>query len=157
MGMQRRGGFERHAEGQRPKYDRTKIFLYLASLFQKRFGAHETNGMYDMIKEAVEIHDLRVNSESLTRTSLRQRRAAATLTQAEGVEISAARGLSADKYRAATYDLRDRAIDRINEITRDPSFKGVPGAIQIKRLTEIRDSLSGDPFVGLDANVSEPR
>jgi hypothetical protein len=136
-----------------PNFDRKDINAYLAQLFGDRFSARPSNNMYHMVREAVEVHDCGVNIRAMARMSLRCEAAAdaARDTPAHNARYT----LRAGEYRAEAYAYRDRAMARIDKITRDRSFQGVPGAIQIKRLRDVKTSISGDPFLDLKMDDDE--
>jgi len=61
----------------------------------------------------------------------------------------------ADEYEAAAFDLRDRALARLDTMIADPKFKGVDGAVQVARLKAVRAVVNTDPFLRLDADYLE--
>jgi hypothetical protein len=131
------------------QYDRKDIALYLASLFGERFTGHTGNFMYPLIQEAVEIHDLGVTLRKMARLSLRCGTAA---VDPRNTPDESAHYLQRQaKYYDEVFDLRNRPRARLDELMADQKFKGTEnGAIQVKRLKDIKTSISGDPFTDLD-------
>jgi hypothetical protein len=60
----------------------------------------------------------------------------------------------ADEWKRSVYNLRDRAITRLEENMAQVE-DGIPGAINAKRLRGIRDLLAVDPFVGLEIDADD--
>jgi hypothetical protein len=131
------------------QYDRKDISLYLASLFGERSTGHTGNLMYPLTQEAVEIHDLGVTLRKMARLSLRCGTAA---VDPRNTPDESAHYLQRQaKYYVEVFDLRNRPRARLDELMADQKFKGTEnGAIQVKRLKDIKASISGDPFTDLD-------
>jgi hypothetical protein len=105
--------------------------------------------MYPLIQEAVEIHDLGVTLRKMARLSLRCGTAA---VDPRNTPDESAHYLQRQaKYYDEVFDLRNRPRARLDELMADQKFKGTEnGAIQVKRLKDIKTSISGDPFTDLD-------
>lgn len=118
---------------------------FLAKILQKRFGAVASNPIYHMVQEAVESHDLDVHIRNLARTSILCRRA----VPGETATAVVWREKIATEYQAASFDLRDRALVRLDSMIIGKA------AVQAERLKSSRERFAVDPFVGLDADGLE--
>ncbi|KAM0696492.1 hypothetical protein Q7P36_003740 [Cladosporium allicinum] len=130
---------------EKPRSDQAE---FLSKQFAKRFAARKSNHIYHMVKEAAEVHDLHVTLRNMARVSILCRVAIPN----DSPEQQARRTRIADEWQRSVHSLRGRAITRLEEKMTQVE-DGIPGAIQTKRLRDIRDSLALDPFVGLEFDV----
>jgi hypothetical protein len=107
-----------------------------------------SNPIYHMVQEAVECHDLGVHIRNLAKTAALYRQAIPGETPAEML----VRQNIANEYQRAAFDLRDRALARLDILIADPTFINATGAAQAARLKIIRDHFAVDPFEGLNAD-----
>jgi hypothetical protein len=111
-------------------------------------AAVASNPIYHMVQEAVESYDLGVHIRNLAKTATLCMQAIPGETPAEMLD----RQDIADEYQRAAFDLRDRALARLDILIADPTFINAAGAAQAARLEIIRDRFAADPFEGLDAD-----
>jgi hypothetical protein len=131
----------------RPKCNHAQ---FLSKQFAKRFAAQKSNHIYHMVKEAVEVHDLHVTLRNMARVSVLCR-----VAIPDDIPEQQARRLRiADEWHSSVHSTRGRAITRLEEKMAQVE-KGIPGAIQAKRLRGMRDRLAVDPFVGLEIDVDD--
>jgi hypothetical protein len=120
------------------------------SLVGGRFAATDANPMYHMVQEEVEIYNTEVRIKTFARISVRARLRMA----GEDLAAVAHRERVARSYRAAAFDLRDRALEAINEAVSRVSRKytGKRGQVLVSRLRAVRTKFAVDPFVRLNPN-----
>jgi hypothetical protein len=121
---------------------------FLSTLFGTSFAAQKSNHIYDMVREAVEVHDLIATLRNMARVSILCK----VTALAESPEQQARRKRMSEEYKSEVYSIRDRALARLDQRMREVEG-GIPGAIQVKRLRGIRDRVGSDPFVGLEVDL----
>jgi len=104
-----------------------------------------------MVHEAVQVHHLRGNTRNLARTAVLCRRPVRNETPAA---ITRRQNI-ADEYESAAFDLRDRALARLDIMIADSKSKGVDGAVRVARLQAVRAVVNTEPFLRLDADNLE--
>ena len=112
----------------------------LSKLLRARFGTRSTHPIYLMVQENVQCYDLGANIRDLARTAvLHMLLASPDESQAA---INRRKTIAAD-YQTASYELRDRAIARIDENIDElaTSCAGIAGLVQITRLESLRARL----------------
>lgn len=118
-----------------------KISPQLNTLLGRRVSALPTNPAYHMVQEQVEIYDLGVHVRNLARVVVRARLAIPD----ETADQLARRQELANECEAASFELRDRAIARLDKAIADPTFRGTPGHAQAMRLKKIRIKIHAKP------------
>jgi hypothetical protein len=121
---------------------------FLSKQFSTRFAAQKSNHINDMVREAVEVHDLIATLRNVARVSVLCK----VTALAESPEQQARHKRMSDEYKTEVYSIRDRALARLDQRMGEVEG-GIPGAIQVKRLRGIRDRAGSDPFVGLEVDL----
>ena len=127
----------------------------LSKLLRARFGTRSTHQMYLIVQENVQCYDLGVNIRNLARTAVLYKLIASP--DESQAAINRRKTIAVD-YQTASYELRDRAIARIDEHIDElaTSCAGIAGLVQITRLESLRARFEVDPFENLDLQFLEP-
>jgi hypothetical protein len=121
---------------------------FLSTLFGTSFAAQKSNHIYDMVREAFEVHDLIATLRNVARVSVLCK----VTALAESPEQQARSKRMSDEYKTEVYSIRDRALTRLDQRMTEVE-EVIPGAIQVKRPRGIRDRIGSDPFVGLEVDL----